>query len=194
MAAVSPRRSAVSATDCRGFGDHDAAPETNRAVVPAKRAPRHTRGGAGGPRRMVRQIPPRSRVARSGGRAPFRRRPAVGPFDWRNTALFGGLIPTALDRDLFRRREIHHRAGAVRAPKLRWGGGCSAPQAGRPGHEMGPPVVNLFRPPVTVGERACASRRLPDMPYRAVRRCWRVDRPLCWIGGHETGHDQGPLV
>jgi hypothetical protein len=33
-----------------------------------------------------------------------------------------------------------------------------------------PPVMNLTRPSVTVGERSAASRRLPDNPYRAARR------------------------
>ncbi len=31
--------------------------------------------------------------------------------------------------------------------------GCSAPQADRPSHDQGPPMVDLFRPVVAVGER-----------------------------------------
>ena len=75
------------------------------------------------------------------------------------------LIPRVVDSDLFHRREIRHRAGAVRAV-------VGVPQGGRdaPGDEF----LSAF------GAPSRATRRVAPLAryglYRVARRFWRVTR------------------
>ena len=92
----------------------------------------------------------------------------------------GVVIPRVVDIDLFHRREIRHRAGAVRAV-------VRVPQADRDA-----PVTNFSRPSVRLGTRPAALHRLPDtkvsrcaarLTGRAPRRMKQVNISDPWYKG-----------